>query len=265
VLIAVTRPVSASLARCELTHLAREPIDVARAAAQHAAYERLLASLGAALVRAEAAPELPDAVFVEDMAVVLDEIAVMTRPGAASREAESPAVASVLASYRPLRAMTAPATLDGGDVQRLGRTLFVGRSGRTNEAGIAQLRGFVEPLGYRIVPVEFSGCLHLKSAVTAIAEDLLLMNPAWVRKDAFPGLDALFVDEREPWAGNALRIGETVVFPAQFPRTAERVAARGLRISPIDGTELAKAEGAVTCCSLIFDDAPSPGGTQRAR
>jgi dimethylargininase len=264
VLIAVTRPVSASLARCELTHLAREPIDVARATSQHAGYERLLVSLGAALVRVDAAHDLPDAVFVEDTAIVLDDLAVLTRPGAASREAETPAVASVLATYRPLRAMTAPATLDGGDVLRAGRTLFVGRSGRTSEAGIAQLRGFVEPHGYRVVPVAFTGCLHLKSAVTAIAEDLLLMNPAWVEKDAFPGLDAVFVDEREPHAANALPIGETVVFPAQFPRTAERVAARGLRISPIDATELAKAEGAVTCCSLIFDDAASAGGTEAA-
>ena len=133
--IAITRPVSASLAHCELTHLAREPIDVPRARAQHAAYERLLGSLGASLVRVGPAPDLPDAVFIEDTAVVLDELAVVTRPGAASRRPETDAVASVLASYRPLRTMTAPATLDGGDVLRLGRTLYVGRSAaRANPA-----------------------------------------------------------------------------------------------------------------------------------
>lgn len=150
-LIAVTRPVSASLANCELTHLAREPIDVARATVQHDAYERLLGSLGAAVTRVPAAPELADAVFVEDTAIVLDELAVITRPGAASRRPESAAVASVLSAWRPLHTLTAPATLDGGDVIRLGRTLYIGRSGRSNDAGIAQLRGCLEPLGYRVV------------------------------------------------------------------------------------------------------------------
>jgi dimethylargininase len=258
-LIAVTRPVSASLARCELTHLAREPIDVARAATQHADYERLLVSLGATLLRAPAAPELPDAVFVEDTAVVLDEVAIVTRPGAESRRAETAAVAAVLGAHRPLRELTAPATLDGGDVLRLGRTLHVGRSSRTNEQGIEQLRSFVAPFGYRVVPVEFTGCLHLKSAVTALADELLLLNPAWVSAAAFPAREVLAVDEREPYAANALRLGDAIVCPSQFPRTRDRLVERGLRIATIDCSELAKAEGAVTCCSLIFEAAPAAG------
>ena len=250
--IAVTRSVSPSLARCELTHLAREPIDAARAAAQHAAYEETLAALGATVVHAPPAPDLPDAVFVEDTAVVLDEVAVMTRPGAASRAAETEGVVSVLSSYRFLRSMTAPATLDGGDVLQVGRTLYVGRSRRTNDAGIAQLESFVAPLGYRVAPVAFSQCLHLKSAVTALGDDLLLLNPAWVPASAFSGLHAVSVDAREPHAANVLRVGDAVVCASQYPRTCELLTARGLRVVPIDTRELAKAEGALTCCSLLF-------------
>jgi dimethylargininase len=251
--IALTRPVSPSLAQCELTHLSREPIDVERATTQHAAYEHLLRACGATVVQVPAAPELPDAVFVEDTATVLDEVAVITRPGAASRRAEPAAVASVLAAYRPVHAMRAPATLDGGDVLRLGRTLHVGRSSRTNGQGIEQLCGFVAPFGYEVVPVEFTGCLHLKSAVTAVADDLVLLNPAWVPAAAFPACDALFVDHREPYAANALRVAGTLIYPSQYPRTRDRLIERGLRVATTDCTELAKAEGAVTCCSLVFE------------
>jgi dimethylargininase len=254
-LIAVTRPVSPTLASCELTHLTRQPIDVARAALQHFAYERLLASLGAALIRVAGAPDSPDAVFVEDTAVVLDELAVITRPGAASRRDEPAAVAAALAGYRMLRTLSPPATLDGGDVLRLGRTLHVGRSARTNEEGIAQLRGFVEPFGYRVAPVEFRSCLHLKSAATAIADGLLLINPAWVSPAAFPGAEVLAVDEREPHAANGLAVAGTVVFPSRYPRTRDRIAGRGLQVAETDCSELLKAEGAVTCCSLVFESA----------
>jgi dimethylargininase len=252
-LIALTRPVSPSLAQCELTHLAREPIDVPRAAAQHAAYEGLLRSLGATIVGVTPAPECPDAVFVEDTAIVLAELAVVTRPGAPSRRAETASVASTLAHYRPVHALTAPATLDGGDVLQLGRTLYVGRSSRTNEYGIEQLGSAVAPYGYRVVPVDFTGCLHLKSVVTAVADELLLLNPTCVSAASFPGYEPLAVDEREPTAANALRIAGTVVFPSDFPRTRDRLLQHGVRVATTDCGELAKAEGGVTCCSLVFE------------
>jgi len=252
-LIAITRPVSPSLAKCELTHLARAPIDVARASEQHAAYERLLGSLGVTIVRAPAAPDFPDAVFIEDTAVVLDEVAVITRPGAPSRQGESAAVAPVLANYRPLLLMEPPATLDGGDVLRIGRTLYVGRSGRTNHQGIEQLRSLVARFDYRVLPVDFTGCLHLKSAVTDVADGLLLLNPAWISGAAFPGCDTLPIDESESYGANALRIAGAVVYPSQHPRTRDLLVQRGLRVASIDYSELAKAEGAVTCCSLVFD------------
>jgi dimethylargininase len=253
-LIAVTRPVSPTLAECELTHLAREPIDVARATAQHAAYEQRLCELGARIVRVPAAPELPDAVFVEDTAIVLAEIAVITRPGAPRRRLETAAVATLLSAYRPLCCLTPPATLDGGDVLQVGRTLYVGRSGRTNEAGIEQLRSLVAPFDYQVVPIEFTGCLHLKSAVTRIAGELLLANPGWVSSSPFRPLQTIPVDAREPYAANALRIAGTVVYPVQFPLTRDRLVERGLDVVSLDCSELAKAEGAVTCCSLIFHD-----------
>jgi len=254
-IIAMTRAVGPALACCELTHLAREPIDVARAVAQHESYERLLVSLGARVVRAAAAPDLPDAVFIEDTAVVLDEIAVITRPGAESRRAETAAVAEALAPHRPLRTMTAPGTLDGGDVLQLGRTLYVGLTakGRTDAAGIEQLEAFVAPHGYAVVAVPFSGCLHLKSAASALADDLVLLNPDWVSAASFRGARAVTVDPDEPCAANALRIGDALVHPAQYPRTRARLEGESLRVAPLAYDELAKAEGALTCCSLIFE------------
>jgi dimethylargininase len=260
-LIAITRPVSPTLAQCELTHLAREPIDPVRATAQHATYEHLLSALGATLVRVPPAPELPDAVFVEDTAIVLEEIAVITRPGALTRQLESPAVASVIAKYRPVLSMTPPATLDGGDVLQLGRTLFVGRSSRTSWEGIEQLQSLLAPFDYHIVPIEFTGCLHLKSAVTEVADGVLLLNPAWASSAAFSSFEVIPIDAREPYAANALRVADTVVHPAQFPWTHQHLVRRGLCVASIDCSELAKAEGGVTCCSVVFDTASASGGT----
>src|SRR5262249_35714557 len=158
------------------------------------------------------------------------------------------AIATALTEFRTLRTMTAPATLDGGDVLRLGWTLYVGRAedgpGRTSDEGIAQLREIVSPFGYEGAAVPFSGCLHLKSAVSELADDGVLVNPAWVPRASFPGFRTIVIDEREPHAANALRIGETVVFPSQYPRTFERLEREGLRLAPIAYDELAKAEGA---------------------
>ena len=248
----MTREVSPSLGRCELTHLERAPIAIGPARAQHAGYEALLESLGCRLIRLPADPDLPDSVFVEDTAVVLDEVAVIARPGAASRRPETAAVAGALAPFRPLLRLEDPATLDGGDVLVLGRTLYVGLSSRTSAAAADQLGRLLSPYGYAVVPVSVAGCLHLKSAVTRAGEDLLLLNPAWVDPSAFPGRRTLEVDPAEPFAANVLAIGGQVVSPDSFPRTRRRLEAAGVRVRPVDMTELQKAEGAVTCCSLVF-------------
>lgn len=250
--IAITREISPRIAECELTHLARAPIDLQRAQAQHRQYEQLLAELGCRLVRLPAKPDLPDSVFVEDAAVVLDELAVITRPGAASRRAETASVADALKPYRKLFHIEPPGTLDGGDVLRVGKTLYVGRSERSNREGIEQLRRVIARFGYAVIPVEIHGCLHLKSAVTRVAENTLLINRAWVDAAAFQHLRLIDVAPTEPFAANALLIGNTVVYPEAFPETRELLEKQGLRIRTVDASELAKAEGGVTCCSLIF-------------
>jgi dimethylargininase len=256
--IALTRPVSPSIARCELTHLGRVPIDLARAEAQHAAYEGTLGALGCRVVRVPGAPDLPDAVFVEDAAVVLEEVAIVTRPGAASRRPETAAVADTLARYREVRAVTDPATLEGGDVLRAGRTLFVGQSSRTNEAGLAQLRDHVAGFGYRVVPVPIRGCLHLKSAVTLVAPGTFLVQPDWVSREHFEAATFIEVDPREPFAANALLVGDHVIHPNAFARTRARLEAHGVRVLTVDVSELQKAEGAVTCCSVVFEAGRGP-------
>lgn len=257
--LALTRAVSPAIARCELTHLSRRPIDLRVAERQHAAYEALLEELGCAVERLPAEPDLPDSVFVEDAAVVLDELAVVTRPGAPSRRAETETVARALAAHRPIASLSAPATLDGGDVLCVGRRIRVGLSGRTNDAGVEQLRALVEPHGYQVTGVAVRGCLHLKSAVTRIAPETLLIHPGWVDPLEFEGLDRIEIDPAEPHAANALLVGETVIHPSAFPRTGERLASRGIRVRTVDLSELAKAEGGVTCCSVIFETSSSPG------
>lgn len=255
-LVALTREVSPALARCELVHLERRPIDVALAQAQHHAYEEALRGEGCDVRTFPADPSLPDSVFVEDAAVVLDEVAVITRPGAPSRRPETEPVAGALAAYRPLTRIIEPATLDGGDVLRIGRALYVGESERTNRAGIAQLAAAVTPHGYTVMPVAVRGCLHLKSAVTLVAPDTVLCNPRWVDPSVFAGVRVLEVAVDEPGAANTLPVGRKLIYPSSFPRTARHLAQQGIEILSIDVSELQKAEGAVTCCSILFPDSP---------
>jgi len=252
-LLALTRAVSPSIVDCQLTHLARQPIDYAGAAAEHAEYERRLAELGATVRRLPAAPSLPDAAFVEDTAVVVDELAVITRPGAESRRAETATVASQLAEYRRCVTIEPPGTLDGGDVLVVAREVYVGRSTRSNDAGIEQLRHVLEPLDYRVTPIPVTRCLHLKSAVTWVAERTLLVNPNWIAPEEFPGYRQLSVDPEEPGAANALALGGAILLPAQHARTRARLAAAGLEAIAVPMAEMAKAEAGITCCSIILE------------
>jgi dimethylargininase len=250
--IALTRDVDPSLADCELSFVDRTPIDVARAQRQHAAYCAALAGLGCEVVVLPPAPGHPDSVFVEDTALVVDELAIATRPGAASRRGEVDATAAALERWRQVRRIEAPGTIDGGDVLRIGRTLYVGRSARTNIDAMAQLQTLLAPHGYKVEPVAIQGCLHLKSAVTCVADGTLLMQPAWIDRAAFPGFDIIEVDAGEEHAANALRIGEAIVYPDCFPETRGRLERAGVRVVAVDVSELQKAEGAVTCCSVVF-------------
>ena len=250
-LLALVRSVPASIAQCELTHLERLPIDLQLAARQHQQYVDALDALGCIVRKLPELPHLPDSVFVEDAAVVLDELAVITRPGAESRRDEISSVAEALGEYRALRFIEAPGTLDGGDVIVVSRKIFVGRSTRTNDEAIRQLGEITSSLGYDVQAVSFRGCLHLKSAATKLADDTVLLNPQWVSGNAFAGMKTIEIDAEEPSAANALEVGGSLLFPESYPRTLARLRARGYDIRTVDASELAKAEGALTCCSLI--------------
>lgn len=249
---ALVRDVSPEIGRCELSHLARAPIDVVHAARQHAAYLEALRAAGCEVERLPPAPELPDGVFVEDTAVVLDEIAVITRPGAASRRAETASVADALRRHRPIESIAAPATLDGGDVLVSGRTLFVGLTPRTSTQGAAELARITVSAGYTVRTVPVTGCLHLKSAVTEVGDRTLLINPAWVDPLLFEDYRLIPIDPLEPFGANALRIGDVIIYPAEFPRTGKRLRDEGVEVRDVEASELAKAEGGVTCCALLL-------------
>lgn len=250
--VALTRQVSSAMERCELTHLPRCSIDIALARSQHEAYEEALRGLGCRVQRLAEEPELADSVFVEDTALVLDELAVITRPGAESRRPETATIAGALGAFRPLARIEAPATLDGGDVLCVDRKLYVGVSSRSNRAGIEQLRLLLTPLGYAVEPVQVRGCLHLKSAVTRVGPTTLLINPRWVDRRHFAGADFVEVDEAEPLAANAVLIEQSVIYSASNPATAERLRSHGINLRTVEMSEVEKAEGAVTCCSVIF-------------
>ncbi len=250
---AITREVSPAIANCELEFLDRQPVDLALAIEQHRQYQEALAELGVHVEILPSEPSLPDSVFVEDPAIVLDEIAVITRPGAVSRRGEGETLARALAKYRELRHIVEPGTLEGGDVMRIGKTLYVGYSRRTNVAGIQQLATMLHPLGYFVVPVEVQGCLHLKSACCYIGDDTVLTNRAWMDVDALCSLKILNVPVDEARGANALRIGDTVLMPAAFPRTCELLEQSGFCVRRIDNSELLKAEAGVTCTSLSFE------------
>jgi dimethylargininase len=249
---ALTRDVSPALAECELTFLDREPIDVRRAIVQHDAYCAVLTALGLEVVRLPADAALPDCCFVEDAAIVVDEVAVAASMGAPSRRGEVAAVAAALARDREVVRVELPALLDGGDVLVVGRRVFVGQSGRTDAAGARALADALAPFGYQVVPVSVPGCLHLKSAVTALDAETLLVNPDWIDLWPLSPYELVRVDPAEPGAANVLAVPGGVVAHRGFPRTLERLAARGYPVHPVDVSEFLKAEAGVTCKSIIY-------------
>jgi dimethylargininase len=253
-LIAITRAVGPGIQNCELTHLEREPIDVDRARAQHREYEKCLTDLGCRIISLPAEPDLPDSVFVEDTALVLDELAIIMRPGAESRREETVSIEKTLTPYRKLSSIAAPGTIDGGDVLRIGKTIFVGWSQRSNVSGVVQLQEIVMPFGYSVEGVHLKGCLHLKSAVTQVAPDTLLINQKYVEVQKLPKMRLVDVDPAEPNGANALLVDGSVIYPSAFPRTLEKLQQCGIDVRAVDASELAKAEAGVTCCSLIFEE-----------
>jgi dimethylargininase len=258
VLTAITRAVSPGIVHCELTFVARQHIDLAKAEQQHAAYQRLLENFGARVISLPAEPQLPDSMFVEDPAIVLDELAVIFPLGTESRRPEAASIAGALAKFRKIARVELPGQVEGGDILRIGRRLFAGLSSRTNLDGIEQLASIISPHGYEVTAVAVTGCLHLKSAVTHIGRNTLLANRMWFDTQPLAGFEWIDVAPEEPHAANALAMGDTVIFPGSFPRTRARMEARGFDVTPIDISELQKAESGLTCSSLLFDVAPEP-------
>lgn len=253
-LTAIVREVSPSINDCELSFHARQPIDVPKAIAQHKAYQECLTELGVRVVSLPAEPGLPDAVFVEDPAIILDEVAIISHMGAPSRRPEAQSLTNVLLHYRPLRFLSEPATLDGGDVLRIDRSIFVGLSRRTNRDAVAQLRDLLEPHGYHVRPVVVGGCLHLKSACSYIGKNTILLNRSLIDPEPLSGFELLNVPEEEPAAANALLVNDVVMIPSSFRQTRALLEGRGFQVRTLDVSELQKAEAGVTCTSLIFND-----------
>ena len=251
-LTAITREINTAIGSCELTFLPRAGIDTDLASRQHQQYQSVLSSFGCQIVVVPTEPGLPDSVFIEDTAIVLDEIAVLCRPGAESRRPEVAGVEEVLRHYRTLASIQPPGTLDGGDLLRTGKVIYAGLSTRSNQSGIEQLRNVVADFGYSVETVETTKCLHLKSAVSEVAPGLLLINSEWISRSAFGDCELIDIDKDEPHAANALLVGRNVIYPSSFPRTRDKLAKRGIEVTPVDMSELQKAEGAATCCSLIF-------------
>jgi len=256
VLTAITRAVSPALANCEISFIERRPIDLDKARQQHRAYEKLLEEHGARVISLPAEPTLPDSMFVEDPAIVLDEVAVIMPLGTASRRPEAVSLALALAKYRKLEYVALPGLMEGGDILRIDKKIFAGLSSRTNAEGIRQLEAIVKPHGYNVIGVPVRGCLHLKSAVTYLGADTLLANRTWFDPTPFAGFKWIDVALEEPHAANALALGGTVIFPASFPRTGARLEARGFPVAPLDISELQKAESGLTCSSLLFEVRP---------
>jgi dimethylargininase len=250
--LAFTRAVSPRIAECALTHLNRQPIDPQRATVQHAAYEQALTDAGLEVVRLPDLPEDPDAVFVEDTALLLGEHAVITRPGAPSRADETESTATGLAAHFTVHRLPG-GVLDGGDVLRIGGRLYVGQSSRTDSAGTRALAELVAPLGYEVVPIALGRCLHLKTAVTYAGEGVVLVNPDWVDAALLEGARPLPVEAEEPFAANVVRAGERLIMAAGSPKTAASLRRHGFTVVEIDLSELQKAEAGGTCMSLIAD------------
>lgn len=251
--IAITREISPRFDECEITHIERTPIDLDIARAQHREYVNALKGLGCTVVELPAEPSLPDSVFVEDTAFILPEVAVITRPGADSRKPETESIERALSPHIKLIHVREPATVDGGDVLVLGKDIYIGLSTRSSPAAIDQLNELLGEYGYSVNGVRLHDCLHLKSAVTRVDDRTLLINKNWMDANHFAGFDLIEVDPSEPHAANCLPVGEAIIFPTAFPRTCAKLEARGYKIVNVDVSELAKAEGAVTCCSLIIN------------
>ncbi len=251
--IALLRTPDASIGQCELTHMERGAIDFSEIKKQHLAYSECLKKLG---IKVELIPELsgsPDGVFVEDAALVLEELAVICRPGADSRKHETQSVKKALAPYRKtIKEINSPGTVDGGDLLRIEKTIFVGQSSRTNESALNQFRNLLTPYGYEVKEVPVTKCLHLKTGICYLGNKTVLLNADWIDRDLFPSFRIIEVDPDEPFAANAISLNNNLIHAEGYPITKKKIMAAGFKVESVLISELAKAEAGLTCLSLIF-------------
>lgn len=251
-LTAFTRGVSPRIAECELTFIDRQPIAFEGAVQQHQQYEEMLRGLGVGVLQIPADQQCPDCCFLEDTALVLDELAILTRPGSDARRGEVAGVAPVIRQHRDVVQIEAPAMLEGGDVLRIGRDLFVGVTTRTTCEGIEALRKHVEPYGYGVHPVIVPGALHLKSVCTAVDEHTILGDATRLDLSPFSKYEVVQVPEEEWMAANVLLVNGTVCMHSGFRKTISLIQQRGIEVRTVDISEFLKAEAGLTCMSLIF-------------
>lgn len=251
-MIALTRRPAFALVNCEVGYAPRQEIDLHLAFRQHEAYCRALRQLGVEVEILPPEEAFPDSVFIEDNAVILDELAVVTSMGAPSRQGEPALLLPVLARYRRFVTIAPPATVEGGDVLRMGKTLYVGVSTRTNREGVEALRAIVEPLGYQVTPVGIRACLHLKTACTSLDDETVLVNPAWIDSDALGAFRLLHVPAEEPFGANVLRLPGGVLVQTASPLTRDVIESRGFATTCVDLGEFAKADAGLTCLSLLI-------------
>ncbi len=250
---AIIRQPDPSIVNCELTHMSRVPIDFEELKKQHANYGETLRKLGLQVDVLPVLEDFPDSVFVEDTAVVLDEAAILTRPGALSRRSEPEAMHPFLVKYRRnIFQLIEPAILDGGDVLTVDKTIFVGLTSRTNELGAKQLQFFTTPYGYRVVTIPVTKCLHLRTALAYLGKKTMLLNPEWIDETYLKDFKLLRISQDEPFGANALKIGSKLVYNSDHPKTLQRLRDQGFDVEAIRITELAKAEAGLTCLSLVF-------------
>ncbi len=255
-MLALTHLPSPNIQACQRTFVAQQAIDYDRAVAQHAAYCEALRACRAKVVTLDVNANHPDSTFLEDTAIILDEVAVLTSMGTPARRDEPRGIEPILREHREVVRIDSPARIEGGDVLRVGRTLLVGQSARTNFAGITLLAGQVEPFGYTVHTVPVQNCLHLKTGCTALPDGRLLLNPAWINPSTLAalGFELVEIPPEEPWAANACLVNSFVLLAAEHTRTADLIDSLGFHVRPIELSEFAKAEGGVTCLSLLISD-----------
>lgn len=251
--IALTRPVSPRIGQCQLTYMKRQPISYERALKQHSEYKCALQKLGLRVISLPSEPELPDSVFVEDTALVLNELAVIGATAVASRHPELLAIKDFLSQYREIESLGEGAKFEGGDVVRRGKTIYVGESRRTCQNAFERLHKVLEPLGYNLRRVRVLHCLHLSTGATYVGNDTILANPKWIDVSAFTDCRVISVCEEEPWAANTLTVDGVVLMPEGFPKTRFVLEQNGFCVHTVDISEFLKAEGSVSCLTNLID------------